>query len=60
MGSLETQCAVRVCPGVRNGRGHEGAVAVHLPRQGQVFQGKEAPHPVNAGPAVCGRVFDGK
>jgi hypothetical protein len=49
MRSLETQCVVRACPGVRNGRGQDQVAAVgDLPRQDQVFQGKEEPHPVTA------------
>ena len=59
MQSLETQRAVRTCPGGRTERGQDQvAAAVELLRQDQVFQGKEAPRPVTAG---CGwGVFGGE
>jgi hypothetical protein len=52
MQSLETQCDVQACPDVRTGRVQEPLEAViRIHQQAQVFQGKEAPHPVDAG---CG------
>ena len=60
MRSLETQCAVRACPGVRNERGQDQvAAAVDLPRQDQVFQGKEAP-PRQCGVRLLGEVSGGE
>jgi hypothetical protein len=42
--------------GVRNERGQDPvAAAVELLQQDQVFQGKDAPHPVAVGAAVWGR-----
>jgi hypothetical protein len=56
MQSLETQRAERAWRLVHNERGPDPAVAeVDLLREDQVFQGEEAPHPVNAGCGSCGR-----
>ena len=60
MQSLETQCAVRACLGARPERGQDPVAAeVDLPRQDQVFEGKEAPHPVKAGCGCPGEAFGG-
>ena len=57
MQSLETRCALRACPRVRTERGQDPVAAeVELIQQDQVFQGKEAPHPVDAG---CGSLLGG-
>ncbi|MCB5283385.1 hypothetical protein BJQ89_03152 [Arthrobacter sp. ES1] len=54
MRTLETQRAVRACPGVSNGRGQDQvAAAGDLPRQDQVFRQRSAA-PVDAGVRLFG------
>ena len=61
MESLEAEQAVRRAREPGNERGQDPvAVEVGLLRQDQVFQCKEAPHPVNAGSGCLGEAFGGK